>query len=208
MADPIHTEEQHDEAEELLPWYATGQLDQADRALVEIHLSSCARCQRQLAVERRLIDEFRALDLGIDSSWARLKAQIAPPRGPSPIGRAVREFWDLLRRPAVATLATAQIAFVAIAATILIPMNRPDFRALGSSEAPPTANLIVIFRADATVQDIKEALNASEASMVGGPTAADAYLLRVPQDRRAAALASLQRDDHVQLAQPIDAAAP
>jgi hypothetical protein len=42
--------------------------------------------------------------------------------------------------------------------------------------------------------------------MVGGPTPADAYLLRVPPQRRAAALASLQADDDVQMAQPIDEA--
>ena len=48
----------HREAEELLPWYATGQLDADDRALVEAHLSSCAHCQRQLQAERRMIDEF------------------------------------------------------------------------------------------------------------------------------------------------------
>ena len=41
----------HDEAEELLPWYATGQLDPAERVLVEKHLSACADCRDQLIEE-------------------------------------------------------------------------------------------------------------------------------------------------------------
>ena len=52
----------HGEAEELLPWYANGQLDEADRAIVDAHLSSCAYCRQQLAIERRLIKEFQAIE--------------------------------------------------------------------------------------------------------------------------------------------------
>ena len=39
---------------------------------------------------------------------------------------------------------------------------------------------------------------------MGGPTAADAYLLRVPATQRQLALARLQSDDQVQMAEPID----
>jgi anti-sigma factor RsiW len=57
MPNPIPSgAEPHDQAEELLPWYVTGQLDADDRALVEQHLSSCPHCRRQLAVERRMVD--------------------------------------------------------------------------------------------------------------------------------------------------------
>jgi len=37
----------HDQAEELIPWYATGQLDAADRTLVETHLASCSPANRR-----------------------------------------------------------------------------------------------------------------------------------------------------------------
>ena len=56
----------HDEAEELLPWYATGQLDEADRARVDAHLSTCASCRKQLSLERQLIDEFQAMSPEIE----------------------------------------------------------------------------------------------------------------------------------------------
>ena len=50
MHDPaVNLAEPHHDAEELLPWYATGQLDGEDLSLVEQHLSNCAHCRRQLA---------------------------------------------------------------------------------------------------------------------------------------------------------------
>ena len=62
MQDPTLSRAQpHHDAEELIPWYLTGQLDDEDLAMVEHHLSSCAHCRRQLAAERRMIDEFAQL---------------------------------------------------------------------------------------------------------------------------------------------------
>ena len=62
----------------------------------------------------------------------------------------------------------------------------------------------MIFRSDATQKDILDALRASGASLVGGPTAADAYLLRVSANQRSQALNRLRSDDDVQMAEPID----
>ena len=210
MAGPILTERNpHDEAEELLPWYANGQLDEADRARVDAHLSSCAYCRQQLALERRLIDEFREMTPEVESGWARLRARIdapidAPvpvrPRRPSPFA----EFWAFLSRPAVAGLAAAQLAFVIVAGGTLYSLSRPDYHALGSAPAPAAANVIVIFRADSTEEDVRDVLRAAGASIVGGPTSANAYLLHVPPGQRRIALAKLQSDDNVQMAEPID----
>jgi hypothetical protein len=103
-------------------------------------------------------------------------------------------------------LAAAQLGFLVIGGAILLSLSRPVYHALGSPTTAPSANMIVIFRADATVGDIRDALRASGASIVGGPTSADAYLLRVPLNRRQQALARLQSDDDVQMAEPIDQA--
>src|SRR5215213_7461012 len=79
----------HDQAEELLPWYATGQLEGADRARVEAHLASCARCQRRLGLERVLLDQVRALAPEVEGGWARLRARIeARPTSRSRIAEA------------------------------------------------------------------------------------------------------------------------
>jgi hypothetical protein len=63
-----------------------------------------------------------------------------------------------------------------------------------------------MFRADATVEDVRSTLRIANASIVDGPTAADAYLLHVPPQQRNEALAKLRADDDVQMAEPIDGA--
>ena len=198
-------EDTHDQAEELLPWYATGQLDAADRALVENHLASCARCQRQLADEQVLIDQFQAMSPEIDSSWAQLRGQIEarPPARPG-IGETLAEFWELLKRPVVAAIATAQVAFVALAAMLFQWLSQPTYVALGSGEAASSANIIVIFRPEARESDLRSAIAGSGGTLVGGPTEADAYLIHVPRNGREAAIGKLQKNSSVTLAQPID----
>ena len=209
MAVPIRPDDDaHAQAEELLPWYSTGQLDETDRALVEKHLANCVACQRELRFDHRMVDELQSLDPQVESGWSRLRSRIAQDdRGTSRMP-AFSGAWRILRQPAVATLAAAQLAFVVIAGGVFLALSRPGYQTLGSSVQPAAGNVIVIFRADATQKDILDALHASGASLVGGPTSADAYLLRVSPERRAAALASLQSDDDVQMAQPIDEARP
>lgn len=218
MPNPIEIEIQpHHEAEELLPWYVTGQLERAELEILETHLESCALCRRQLAFERLMVDEFERLTPEIDLGWARLKERLEapdpiPPRQRVPARRGwqdrvagdVSDLWRTLTRPAVAALATAQVAFVAIAGTILFSLSQPSYQALGSAPAPQSANVIAMFRADTTEAEMRDLLKANGASMVGGPTPADAFLLRVAPVSRAQAVAKLRSDKHVLMAQPID----
>ena len=210
MADPILTDDQsHDEADALLPWYAAGQLDPADRAVVEKHLESCARCRRQLAVERKMIDEFRAYAPQVDSGWARLRTRLEPPRrDPFRLGNMIGEWLALLTRPAVAVVAIAQLAFVILAGALLLSLNRAPYQALGARTAPAAANIIVMFRPSTSEADLRRLLDSSGARFVDGPTEGDAYLLRVPPEGRPRALAMLRADPHVTLAQAIDGPQP
>jgi len=210
MANPNLTgSEPHDEAEELLPWYATGRLEEPDRVRVETHLSSCADCRQQLTAERRLVQEFRAITPEVESGWARLRARLdSPVAVPSKQPSVLDQLWSLLSRPAVAGLAAAQLAFVIVAGGVLLSLSRPAYHTLGSTAAPASANLIVMFRPEATVQDVDDTLRAAGASIVEGPTDANAYLLHVAPQQRQTALSRLQSDDQVQLAQPIDGMAP
>lgn len=208
MPDIIQTMvEPHHEAEELLPWYVTGQLDLEEQALVEEHVSSCAHCRRQLAFERRMIDEFAAMTPEVESGWARLKRRIEPQQRASwwdKVARDAEAAWQTFTRPAVAALAAAQLAFVAIAGTLLVSLSQPSYQALGSAPPPQSANVIAMFRADTTESQLADLLRSNGASLVGGPTPSDAYLLRVPASSRPAALARLRSDRHVLMAEPID----
>jgi anti-sigma-K factor RskA len=212
MPEPILTQDQpHDEAEALLPWYATGQLDAADRTLVERHLESCARCQRQLAVERRLIDEFQTLTPEVDSGWARLRARLEPPRrrrDRSKWPRAFVDAWRGLNRPAITALAAAQLGFVVIAGSLIVSLSRTPYQAMSAPPPPSSANIIVMFQPNSSESDLRKLMDSSGATFVGGPTDADAYLLHVPDSARPKALAELRADPHVTLAQPIDGVQP
>ena len=205
MAD---TRDPHEQAEELLPWYATGQLDEGDRSIVEAHLAACARCQRQLAGERRMVDRFQSFSPEVDSGWARMRQRIegSQPARQSWIARNAADLWQLLKRPAVAALATAQVALLAIAAAIAPSLgSAPAYVALGDKAQPaPSANVIILFRPEATEAGMRDALRQSGASLVGGPTDADAYLLSVPAPQRARALQKLRADNEVVMAEPID----
>ena len=197
----------HDEAEELLPWYATGRLEPSERELVERHLSACPECREQLKVERRLMEEFRSLAPQVDAAWGRLRSKIEPQQRPHRRSRRTRpQVWNLVRNPAVAAVAAAQVGFLVVGGALLLSLSRPSYHALGSAPAPASADAIVIFKADATEQDVRSALRASNASIVGGPTAADAYLLRLPRQQREQALARLRAHGDVDMAEPIDGA--
>ena len=201
----------HEQADELLPWYATGQLEDHERSRVEAHLAHCGECQRQLAAEQRLVDEFHGDAPEVDEAgWTRLRARIATPAPKRQrrnwIAEAGEDLRRIFSRPVYATLAAAEVAFVAFAAWFLPFASQPAYQALGSSRAPASANVIVMFRADATEADMRGALQVSDATLVGGPTSADAYLLHVPAKEREAALTRLRADDDVTLAQPIDQA--
>ena len=208
MAD---TRDPHEQAEELLPWYATGQLDDTDRWIVETHLSACARCQRQLAGERRMIERFQFFSPETDFGWARMRQRIETPhpRRRNRVAETAAEMWQMLKRPAVAALATAQVALIAIAAAIAPTLSSaPAYVALGDRMQPmPAANVIILFRPEATEADMRLALRNSGASLVGGPTDADAYLLHVTRGERSTALAKLHDNDDVLMAEPIDGAA-
>ena len=208
MPNPIFSDEQpHDETEVLLPWYVTGQLDPEESASVERHLLSCAHCRRELVFERQVIDEMQTMTPEVESGWARLRARIERPTAVRPARPGpLADMWSYLRRPAIAGLAAAQLAFVIVVGGTLYSLSRPDYHTLGSAAPPVAANVIVIFRADATEEDLRDVLRTAGASIVGGPTPASAYLLHVAPGQRRQALSKLQSDVNVQMAEPIDGA--
>jgi hypothetical protein len=210
MPDATHSEiAPHHEAEELLSWYATGQLEGDDLALVEQHLSSCAHCRRQLAFERRMAGQVAAMIPEVDAGWARMKRRIEAPRHGwrEKARHEASALWKSLSRPAIAGLAVAQLAFVIVAGALLLSLSQPSYRALGSATPPQSANVIAMFRADTTQSELTQLLRANGAAVVDGPTSTDAFLLHVPERSRASSLARLRSDRHVLMAEPIDTAA-
>jgi len=163
--------EGHSRVQALLPWYVTGRLEDNERVQVEAHLAGCARCRAELALERQLHATQAApddADAGAaDHGFARLRQRLAktPPRLP---------WWGW-----ALGLQFAAIAVLGVALALLLarPAGAP-YRGLGG--AGTGANAIVMFSPDATETQIRQALHAVDARLVGGPTTTRAYLLALP----------------------------
>jgi len=196
----------HETLQDALPWYANGSLPEAEAARLQEHLRSCAACREDLAWQRKLLETEGPLPAGLDPdrALARLMPRLdaapvqaaAPQRGPGQWLRALLApgRWQL------AAMA-AQLAVIAVLAVQLLPRETPSsYQALGRGQAS-TPDLLVVFKADARVQDVQRLLQANGARIVGGPTVAGAYMLDVDADRQAALLAALRADPAVDLAE-------
>lgn len=193
----------HRETEELLPWYATGRLDAVDRARVEMHLASCAQCRCELALEHSIGRQVASLPIEAASGWAAFAQRL---QGARPERPGLADTWRALRsRWGLGWQRATQLAFVTAAGVLVSPLGPPAaYQTLGTAAVHDDGNAVVIFRPDTREQALREALVAADARLVGGPTAADAYVLAIPDRQRDAALAALRGRPEVVLAQPID----
>lgn len=206
---PLHGD-LHDDTSALLPWYVTGRLDAEDQARVEAHLATCAQCQADLAIERRLaaaVADLPAEDIGdVDDAFAGIKDKLRPrepflKRNAERLGRDWARSAPWLRWAAAAQL----VLLIGGGAMLLRPQAQPKvYHTLGSAPAPAAANIVVVFRADVTEARLRQTLRDADARVVDGPTVADAYLLHVEPTTRAASVAKLRGDKTIELAEPID----
>ena len=193
--------DEHQAAQVLLPWFVNGTLDAAEAAQVGEHVAQCSACQADVAAQT----QWRAV-AGADSTprgdvergWAALRPHLDAPAA-APGRRAALAWWRQPLPLAVAVQA-AVILVLASALVALLPPAEP-YRALGSATGVD-ANAMVVFRAASTNAETTAALRAAGARIVGGPTAADAYLLRLPEPA-AEALERLRAQAAVARAEPL-----
>jgi anti-sigma factor RsiW len=219
--------DKHRQVLALLPWYAAGRLGEEDRAEVERHLGGCPDCQAELRLERRLIAEMGDAALlseqpspDPDQGWAMIRDQVAPAPAPVPKRSAIPWFgrgraaktprqggspWLLW---AFAAQSCAALGLVALVGVLAWPDAQPRYRALAAPVAPPSGNMVVIFRPETPEAELRAILNASHARVVDGPTVAGGYVLRTPDAERAEMLAGLRGRSQVVLAEPIDPVSP
>lgn len=205
----------HQETQAILPWYVTGQLDAADQAQVEAHLGHCAECQAELRIERGLQREIAALSLDAEHSWAKLQSRLESraPRGRRSAslggwlmaaGRGVGRRWRS-GAPGLRWAVAAQVLLILALSVLVLQTSRPaPYQTLGAPPIAAAGNAVVIFRPDTRERDLRQALEASHARVVDGPTSADAFVIHIAPAERAAALARLRRRGDVELAEPVD----
>ena len=174
---------EHGAVQAVLPWYANGTLDAAERAEVEAHLGDCARCRADLEFQRHLraTPAPETLPGDVDRGWLALRARLEAPAAETPRPARPRaapttpRWWPL----ALGLQAAFLGALVLAAAWLFLP-HSDAYRTLGAAPAPTAANVLVVFRPEATEAEMRRALRAADARVVGGPTVTDAYLLRLP----------------------------
>jgi anti-sigma factor RsiW len=202
----------HRAADEALPWYVNGTLEGPERAAIERHLRECARCRREVELLQQLHAACRddSTERDATPSFRKLKARIGLGREPGVPGSrwsSLRHSWQ--RVPAWAQWAIA-VQFAAIVGLAVVMAAFDDeagatYRTFGSGDVRPSRSAGVVVRfAPATPEaELRRVLRAVGARVVGGPTAAGAYVLEVPSGQRAAALAALRGEPSVSLAEPL-----
>jgi len=199
----------HRHAQELLPWYATGRLDEDQRAAVEAHLQSCPACRHDLEWEQGLralvASPLEAPDVEAGLAAMRRRLDEAPGAAER-AGRALRRILERARSysaPWVTAAALAQLVAIAGLTWMLHERAVPasDYRTLGAASAP--ADLLVVFDPAIREGEMERLLDELGARIVGGPNAAGGFLLAVGKGQRDAALTRLHADRRVRLAEAL-----
>jgi anti-sigma-K factor RskA len=205
----------HRDVRRLLPWYVTGALEGVERAAIEAHLAQCAECRAEADAEEALAEQMRALPIGagLDEArgWAAMRQRLDAEgaRTAAPVDR-LRAWLGALARgwsgaePWMRWAVAAQACLVLALAGAFVwrDARTPAYQVLGEEGAAPRANVLVIFRPETTEQELRTLVRASGGRLVGGPTEANAYLLRALDPERG--LAGLRGRPQVLLAEPID----
>lgn len=195
----------HETAQQLLPWFHAGAMDDAQFAAVQAHVAACAECQHDIAWQARLRDAVPP-DVQVFNA-DRAFASLLPRLGPQPAHMPVLERW---RRAAAANsawlrwTAAAQFAVIGILAALLArPGPGPgDYHALGSAR-PAQGDLVIVFRPGTTEQEMRRILQANGGRVVDGPGVTGAWVLALPQGQPSAALGRLRAEPAVALVQPL-----
>ncbi len=205
----------HDEIRALLPWYVTGRIDATEHARVAAHVSTCRECQADVEFERRLEIEVASVPIDVEQGWASMQRRMAAAHWSRSGGAFIARLGGLPGRlwrdgpPWLGWALAAQAALLVVAGGLTVRGTAPttppaSYHALSSAPAAAVGNVVVIFRPDTRESAMRHALVAADARLIGGPTAADAYVLHVSPTERAEALAGLRARHDVVLAQPLD----
>jgi len=200
LSTDVPTIDPHQAIEELLPWYANGALNPAERIAVEQHLERCSACRLELAQCRVLVTQFHDR---AEAAWQppaghfdRLLADIdrlPPPvsaNPPPPLRQRLLGWLRITPSPVRWTLALESLAVAALLLIVAMPLQRtlPDYETLSSDAEPTVAGtrLRTVFAESATIGEIQQLLHSIDAAIVAGPTTLGVYTLVVPGGDRPA----------------------
>lgn len=168
----------HENTWELLPWYINGTLEAGERNLVERHLQTCARCQKEYTAQKRLavaFSEREDFDAVEERNWSLLSEKIAPTQ---PINlaaeRAKRTFSKLW---APSALMAASLAFIVFVGPNIIPQDN-EFRTLTNGENVVGEFLRVKAAGDVDEAAMRALFSENDLRLINGPSSTGVYTVQ------------------------------
>lgn len=179
--------------DELIPWYVTGQLKDADRAWIEKMASEHSALRAELEWHRNLHREIHSkyagvrTDVGLDSLLARVRDGERPVRQEGFADKLRAFFASLTARPAYALGAVVVVVQAGIIGALLTKgAPEPEFSETRSIAPRPTHEtpvLQVTFKAEATQRKMNLLLVRVGGNVVSGPSQIGEYIIEVPKSR-------------------------
>jgi RNA polymerase sigma-70 factor (ECF subfamily) len=182
----------------LLPWYVNSTLSREEHGLVTRHLEACAQCRRRgrlVARAARCVRRMRCRGWRIARLFDALRRRQTSSRLPERVWRVA---------------AVAGLVLVTLFAWRLWTVDETfaPYRTLGAQDTLANGSVVVVFDAAARESEMRGLLQSVGARIVGGPTAANGYLLAIPDAARARAIEQLRAARIVKLAEALGGQSP
>jgi anti-sigma factor RsiW len=214
----------HEQISALIPWYLNGSIGEGDRQRVDAHVTQCARCREDMALERRIHAGMSA-EPGVEympaASLKRLLSRLdglaaAPTPFVAPEGPAVTSHQRTVtaHRRAVTWhgVMAASLAIMAVAVSLLAAdrwmhsrVEAGAYRTVTASKPRVPGEVIrAVFVPTITLVELQAILDEAGLRIVAGPTEAGVYSLAANSRRPvSASLASLRGHAMVRFAESI-----
>ncbi len=192
MSDNTQEGLERSEIELLLPWYATGKLDAADKARVESFLAAHPDMKRQLALVREEQEQSAHSNDSLGApSRVSLESMMASVGRDQGMPLSMRTGWDRIAeffaaptsqglRWAATAAAVLLLIQAAVIGSLLISRSSDTYQTASGKEAPAgRATLLVGFSDGATASAIAALLREFGAQIVEGPKPGGMYRLRL-----------------------------
>ena len=170
----------HETANQLLPWFINGSLNETEHTLVNAHLKICDVCQREVNELIHVSKQFN--DPSIDGIWEgsrrKARAQFLTSLGAHAGEPDITDHHDSLRRPEKSTVVTlASFACLLLLASIMVFISPSEdkFETLSMTRDATTPIVQIVFSPNATNHSINKVLFAKGNTVLSGPTRHGVY---------------------------------
>ncbi|MEO8959301.1 MAG: zf-HC2 domain-containing protein [Rudaea sp.] len=205
----------HQDAQDLLPWFVMGTLEEGAHVRVDEHVRACTACQRDVQWHRdlRAADAEPVAGYDVDRAFAAMRTRLRKPQAaawPQRCWHGLRDRWRAPPMWAGWALVLQAILVLGLAGVLRygpakFPSGQsPAYHTLGQPDVA-AARLVVVFAPQTSEADMRRILLASNARIVDGPTAADAYILAVAPEGADQAMQKLRAEPSVLLIQSLQA---